>query len=243
MAKPVLAQAGSEVKMTLKQGEAALLTIVIPVLGLVIFGNLKLLPLPPHVTSRVGFILSGAVAFGIMASGMVSQSITVAFDRSYGVLKRLGATPLGRSGVIFGKLAAVATLEIIQLVILVVVASLMGWSYSGDPVYLVIGWVLATSAFTGIGMLIGGNLKAELVLGLSTLLWLVLLGLGSMVVPLTSLPSFLRTIAELLPAASTSYFMVHGLTQGGSVPAWAWINLILWALIAPLAAAKTFKWS
>ena len=243
MAHPVAAQARSEVKMTLKQGEAALLTIVIPVIGLAVFGSVRLLPVPAGVPSRVNFVLAGAIAFGIMASGMVSQSITVAFDRNYGVLKRLGATPLGRKGVVMGKLAAVAAVELIQLVLLLGVGMALGWTPAGNPLFFVAGWVLATSAFTGIGMLIGGTLRAEIVLGLSTLLWLVLLGLGSMVVPLGSLPGAVAFVAKLLPAAGASYFILHGISAPGSVPTWAWIDLVAWGVGAPLLAVRLFKWS
>jgi len=243
MAKPMLAQAASEVKMTLQQGEAALLTLVIPVLGLLVFGSVKFLPVPAGVPSRVNFILAGAIAFGIMASGMVSQSITVAFDRNYGVLKRLGVTPLGRRGIIGAKLAQVVVLEIIQLIVLVVIGSLMGYHPEGNPLIFILGWMLATSAFTGLGLLIGGTLKAELVLGLSTLLWLVLLGLGSMAVPLTSLPGWLAHIAEFLPAAGAAELILHGLAASGPVPLWAVVNLVVWGIGAPLVAVRLFRWS
>jgi ABC-2 type transport system permease protein len=201
MAHPVRAQAGLEVEMVLRQGEALLLTILIPVGGLVVFGHLHFLPVPRGVPSQVNFVLAGAIAFGIMASGMVSQSITVAFDRSYGVLKRLGATPLGRRGIILAKLAAVITLELVQLVILLLVGAAMGWHPEGNVGIFVLGWLAATSAFAGLGLLMGGTLRAELVLGLATLAWLVLLGLGSIVVPLASLPAPLALVAKLHPAA------------------------------------------
>ena len=243
MARPVVAQAKSEVLMSLKQGEASLLNIVIPVLGLAVFGSVRFLPIPSGVPTRVNFILAGTIAFGIMASGMVSQSITVAFDRNYGVLKRLGTTPLGRRGIILSKLAGVVVTELIQLVLLLAVAFLMGYRPAGSPLYFVLGWILATSAFAGIGLLIGGTLRAELVLGLSTLLWLVLLGLGSMVVPLSSLPSAVALFARLLPAAGASELILHGLGAPGAPPLWAVVNLVVWGIGSPIVAARLFKWS
>ncbi|ACU53161.1 ABC-2 type transporter [Acidimicrobium ferrooxidans DSM 10331] len=241
-AHPVRAQAVSELKLVLRQGEAALLTIVIPILGLVLFSKVKVLPVPGGI-SRVNFILNGAITFGIMASGMVSQSITVAFDRSYGVLKRLGMTPLGRSGVIAAKLVAVAGLEIVELVLLLVVGAVLGWHPAGNPIEFVVGWVLATAAFAGVGLVLGGTLRAELVLGLSTLLWLVLLGLGAMVVPLGSLPGPVADIAKVLPAAPAATVLLHGIAVGGSAPLWAWVSLVAWAVVAPVAASRLFRWS
>jgi ABC-2 type transport system permease protein len=243
MAHPVRAQAGLEVEMVLRQGEALLLTILIPVGGLLVFGHLHLVPVPRGVPSQVNFVLAGAIAFGIMASGMVSQSITVAFDRSYGVLKRLGATPLGRRGIILAKLAAVITLELVQLVILLLVGAAMGWHPEGNVGIFVLGWLAATSAFAGLGLLLGGTLRAELVLGLATLAWLVLLGLGSIVVPLASLPAPLALVAKLLPAAGASEMILHGIAAASAPPLWAVLNIVAWGVAAPLAAARLFKWT
>lgn len=243
MAHPVRAQAGLEVEMVLRQGEALLLTILIPVGGLVVFGHLHVVPVPRGVPSQVNFVLAGAIAFGIMASGMVSQSITVAFDRSYGVLKRLGATPLGRRGIILAKLAAVITLELVQLVILLLVGAAMGWHPEGNVGIFVLGWLAATSAFAGLGLLMGGTLRAELVLGLATLAWLVLLGLGSIVVPLASLPAPLALVAKLLPAAGASEMILHGIAAASPPPLWAVLNIVAWGVAAPLAAARLFKWT
>ncbi len=107
----------------------------------------------------------------------------------------------------------------------------------------IVGWVLATAAFAGLGLVIGGTLRAELVLGLSTLLWLVLLGVGSMVVPLTSLPSWIATIARALPAASSATVLLHGIGATGPVPGWAWASLVAWSVIAPVAAVRFFRWT
>jgi len=240
--RAVIAQARAELRLVVRQGEAAMLTLLIPVVGLVLFSKVRLLPVPAGV-SRVNFILNGAITFGIMASGMVSQSITVAFDRSYGVLKRLGMTPLGRAGVIAAKVATVAALEIAELMLLLVVGLALGWHPAGDPLEFVAGWVLATVAFAGIGLLLGGTLRAELVLGLSTLLWLLLLGLGSMVVPLSSLPGPVADVAKALPAAAASTVLLHGIGASGTAPAWAWVSLVAWAVVAPAAAARWFRWS
>ncbi|MHB8189798.1 MAG: ABC transporter permease [Ferrimicrobium sp.] len=242
MARPVVAQARSEISLAIRQGEAALLTLIIPVLGLLVVASVSFVALPPGVPSRVNFALAGVVSFGIMAAGMVAQSIATAFDRNYCVLKRLGATPLGRRGVIVGKLAAVAVLELIQLVILVAVGVALGWHPEGNPLLFIFGWFFATSAFTGLGLIIGGTLRAEVVLGLSNLLMFVLVGVGAMAFPLSSLPGWLQIVAKLLPAAATSTVLLHGMSAGGTVPTWALINLLVWGIGAPLVAIRWFRW-
>ncbi len=241
-ASPIRAQTKAEIALSLRQGEATLLTLIIPVLGLVVVGAVHFFPVPSGVPSRVNFVLPGVIAFGIMASGMVAQSISTAFDRSYRVTKRLALTPLGRRGIIAAKLISVAFIELIELLVLVIVGSLMGWHPEGDPLVFLLGWVFGTAAFGGLGLLIGGTLRAELVLGLSNLLMFVLLALGAMAFPLASLPGFLATFAKLLPAAGLSTVLLHGMGSSSGVPLWAIVNVIAWGILAPLLAMKLYRW-
>lgn len=241
-ASPIRSQTKSEIGLSLRQGEATLLTLIIPVLGLVVVGSVHFFPVPHDVPSRINFVLPGVIAFGIMASGMVAQSISTAFDRSYRVTKRLAITPLGRRGVIVAKLISVATIELIELVILLIVGGLMGWHPQGDPLVFVFGWIFGTVAFGGLGLLIGGTLRAELVLGLSNLLMFVLLALGAMAFPLTSLPGFVATVAKILPAAGLATVLLHGMSSSTAVPLWAVINVIAWGVLSPLLAIKLYRW-
>lgn len=50
-----------------------------------------------------------------MSSAMVSLGIATGFERSYGVLRRLGTTPLGTRRLVFAKVTATLFIEIGQL--------------------------------------------------------------------------------------------------------------------------------
>ncbi len=236
------AQARTEVLMTLRNGEALLLALGIPVLLLVFFSTVEVLPTPAEVVEPVDFLAPGILALAIMSTGLTSLAIATGFQRGYGVLKRLGTTPLSRPGLLAAKIASVLAVELVQVAVLVPVAVALGWRPSGAVGAALGAVLLGTVAFSGLGLLMAGALKPELTLALANGLYLVLLLLGGMVVPLTSLPGPLRAVAQALPAAALSDALRASIGIGTAVPTRAWIVLALWALATPLAAARTFRW-
>ena len=226
--------------MTLRRGESVLLSLGIPVLLLVFFSAIDLVP-----TDRrhpVDFLAPGILALAVMSTAMVGLGIATGFERQYGVLKRLGTTPLGRPALLAAKSVAVLGVEMVQVAVLVAVAALLGWQPSGAVGLAVVAMLLATAAFAGLGLLMAGTLRAEMVLAAANGLYLVLLLLGGMVVPLTKLPAGLRAVARALPAAALSDALHGAFDPASRVPARSWMVLAAWAILAPLAAAATFRW-
>lgn len=236
------AQTRAELTMTLRRGESVLLTLGIPVGLLVFFSLVDVLPKPAGEAHSVTFLAPGILALAIMSTAMVSLGIATGFERQYGVLKRLGSTPLGRPALLGAKTAAIVVLELIQGVILTGAALLLGWHPHGDPALAVLAGLLATVGFAGLGLLMAGTLRAELTLAAANGLYLVLLLLGGMVFPLSKLPSPLRGVADALPAGALSNILHGTLTAGASAGGGAWIVLVAWAVAAPAAAAATFRW-
>jgi ABC-2 type transport system permease protein len=241
-ARPLRAQARAEVLMTLRRGESVLLALGIPVMLLVFFSLVDVLPKPQGVRHAVDFLAPGILALAVMSTAMVSLGIATAFERQYGVLKRLGTTPLGRPALLAAKTAAIVLVELVQVAVLVPVALLLGWHFHGNAAVAVLAVVVATVAFAGVGLLMAGTLRAEVTLAAANGLYLLLLLLGGMVIPLSKLPSGLRVAARALPAAAISDALHGALSTGASVPARAWVVLAVWAVAAPLAAALTFRW-
>ena len=236
------AQVRAELVMTLRNGESLLLAIGIPVLLLVFFSLVDVLPTPDGTREPVDFLAPGILALATMSTGMVNLAIATGFQRGYGVLKRLATTPLSRPALLAAKIVAVLAVELVQVAVLVPVAVALGWRPSASVAAAVAAVVLATVAFSGLGLLLAGSLKPELTLALANGLYLVLLLLGGMVVPLDSLPDLLRTVAEALPAAALSDALRASLGDGDPVPGRAWVVLAGWAAAAPVAAAATFRW-
>jgi len=241
-ARALAAHTLAELRLTLRRGDALLLDLAIPVGLLVFFSLVQVLPLPAGVHRPVQFLAPGILALAVMSTAMVSLGIATGFERQYGVLKRLGATPLGRPSLLAAKTAAVLGVELLQVVVLVGVALALGWSPGGDPALAVPAAVVATVAFAGLGLLMAGSLRAEVTLAAANGLYLILLLAGGMVFPLSSLPAPMADVARLLPSTALAELLHNTLTAGPGPSPEAWIVLAVWALAAPGLAAVTFRW-
>jgi ABC-2 type transport system permease protein len=236
------AQTRTELSLTLRRGESVLLTLAIPVGLLVFFSLVDVLPTPAGVDDPVDFLAPGILALAVLSAAMTGPAIATGFERSYGVLKRLGVTPLGRPALLVAKVLAILVVEAIQVAVLVAVAVALGWRPGGNPLVALGAGALATVAFAGLGLAMAGTLPALTTLAAANGLYLVLLLLGGMVFPLDELPGPLRTFAELLPAAALSEALGAALASPVSVPARPWLVLVVWAVAAPLLAARVFRW-
>ncbi len=228
--------------MTLRRGESLLLAVGIPVVLLVFFSSIAVLPVPAGTRHRVDYLAPGVLALAIMSTGMVSLGIATAFERSYGVLKRLGTTPLTRTDLLAAKTIGVLVVEAVQLALLVPVSIALGWRPSHGVLPGLAAMVLATIAFSGLGLAMAGALRAEAVLAIANGLYLVLLLLGGMVIPLSQLPRPIELFAKVLPASALADALHAALGTGAAVPDRAWVVLVAWAIATPLVAARTFRW-
>lgn len=242
--RPLFGQTGAEIYMTLRRGETLLLTIGIPVVFLVFFSKVSVISTPT--ANPTDFFVPGILALAVMSTSMVSLGIATGFERGYGVLKRLGSTPLGRPRLLGAKIITIIAVELLQAAVLLPVGLALGWNPGGGAGTAIAGAVgailLGSAAFAGIGLLMAGTLRAEVNLAAANGLYLVLLLLGGMIVPLDKLGSGLADFAKLLPAAALSNALHASLGSGASVPAESWIVLAVWAVAAPAAAALTFRW-
>lgn len=238
--RTLVAQTRAELVLTMRRGESLLLVIGIPLLLLGFFAVVDVLPKGDH-AEAIDVLAPGVLALAVMSTAMVHLAIGTAFERQYGVLKRLGSTPLGRPRLLGAKTLSIAVVEALQVVLLVALALALGWDPSLQ-IEAVGAVLLGTVAFAGVGLLMAGTLRGEVTLAAANGLYLVLLLLGGMVVPLTELPDPVRSVAELLPSAALADALIGTLDAGTSVPGKAWIVLGAWALVAPIAAARFFRW-
>ncbi len=239
--KRFTSQLRTELQLTLRNGEQLLLTLGIPVLLLVFFSLVDVLP--TGTDEPIDFLAPGVLALAVMSTAMVSLGIGTGFERSYHVLKRLATTPLGRPRLIAAKIASVAVVELVQFAIIVPVSYALGWS-PVDPNWLlaVCGVLLGTMAFAGIGLTLAGRLRGEINLAAQNGLYLVLLLLGGMVIPFSKLPTGIRQVAHALPSGALADVLRETLGAAGTQPTTSWIVLSVWAVVMPAIAAATFRW-
>ena len=233
------AQTRMELRLLLRNGEQLLLTIVIPTLLLIVFAKAPIADLPKP---RVDFLVPGVLALAVMSTAFTGQAIATGFERRYGVLRRLGTTPLPRAGLLAAKTTAVLAVEVLQVALLVVVGLALGWSPHGSAPAAALLLVLGTLAFSALGLLMAGTLRAEATLGVANLVYLLLLVLGGVAFPLTDFGGGVRHVLELLPIAALTDGLRHALSTSSSLPLHDLVTLCVWAAVAGVLAARLFRW-
>lgn len=235
----IRAQSAMELRQLLRNGEQLLLTVVIPTVLLLLFTAAPVLDLPKP---RVGFLVPGVLALAVMSTAFTGQAIGTGFERRYGVLRRLGTTPLTRTGLLTAKTIGVIGVELLQVAVLCLVGAGLGWRPRGSALAVVGLLLLGTVAFSALGLLLAGTLRAEATLAAANLLYLVLLVLGGVAFPLSDFSGGVRHALELLPISALSDGLRVVLRAGGPVPLHDWLTLLVWAAAGSAAAYRWFRW-
>jgi ABC-2 type transport system permease protein len=237
--KMLAAQYSLELKLLLRNGEQLLLTMFIPITLLV---GLTLLPLGSFGPHRADVFVPAIMALAVVSTAFTGQAIAVAFDRRYGALKRLGATALPVWVIVAGKALAVVTTVFLQAVLFGAIGLALGWRPS--PLSLALGALiiaLGTAVFAAMGLLLGGTLKAEIVLALANLLWFVFAGLGAIVLDGGIMPTALKWVARLTPSGALTEALTRAMTL--SVDWFGLAVLAVWGGIAALCALRWFRFT
>ncbi|MGQ0431967.1 MAG: ABC transporter permease [Microthrixaceae bacterium] len=236
--KPLVAQLRLELTLLARNGESLLLTLGIPVLLLAFFASVDVLPIDGE---PIDFLAPGVLALAVLSTSFVNLAIATGFEREYGVLKRLGTTPLGRPRLLAAKTLSILVVEAVQIGVLWLIALTLGWDPNPKAAF-VAAVILGTVACAGLALCLAGALKALVTLAAANGLYLVLLLLSGMVIPLAELPAPVRAMARALPSGALAEAVRGTLTAGAEVPARAWLVLAAWAVAAPIAATRLFRW-
>lgn len=237
-AKMLAVHARTEVMLTLRNGEQILLTLLIPIALLVGLTLVKIISMPEP---RVDSVVPRVFALAVMSSAFTGQAIALGFDRRYGVLKRLAATALPRWLLVAGRIVAGFTVVLIQLVVLGIIALVLGWSPgAAGLLWTVLLAVFGALAFGALGVLLGGTLKAEIVLALANIIWFVLLLAGGIIVPASSMPAGIASVVELLPSGALTEGMNQALTGAGP-GLQPFVVLAVWGVVAGVVAGRTTR--
>ncbi|MGA4946273.1 ABC transporter permease [Streptomyces cinereoruber] len=235
----IAAQTALETRMLLRNGEQLLLTVIIPSLLLVLFSTVDVVD--TGAGKSVDFLAPGVLALAVMSTAFTGQAIATGFERRYGVLKRLGASPLPRWALMTAKTLSVLVTEVLQVALLTAIALALGWSPHGNPLSVLLLLVLGTAAFSGLGLLMAGTLRAEATLAAANLVFLLLLVGGGVIVPLEKFGAAGDVLA-LLPISALSDGLRDVLQGGAPMPWGDALVLAVWAVLGLGTAAKFFRW-
>ena len=242
LSRQVLAQARMESRLMLRNGEQLLLAVVIPVIvliGGVTAGEHLSLDLE---TSHplVDIFTPGVIALAVMSTSFTSLAIATGFERRYGVIKRLGSSPLPRSGLLAGKVGGLLLVEVLQIIVISAVAFALGWEPDPDAVGVLLAVLVGTAAFDSLGLFLAGALRAEATLAAANLVYLLLLAGGAVVLPISAYGAF-GDVVRWLPSGALGSAMRTALIDSGV--AWRDLGVLLaWTVLGTVLTARTFKW-
>jgi ABC-2 type transport system permease protein len=238
--RQVLAQARMEAKLMLRNGEQLLLAVVIPVIVL-IGGVTGAEHLGLDLSHRpVDVFTPGVLALAVMSTAFTSLAIATGFERRYGVIKRLGSSPLPRSGLLAGKVGGLLVIEVVQVAVVAVVGLLLGWDPADGVVGTLLAVLLGTFAFAALGLFVAGILRAEATLAAANLVYLLLMAGGAVVLPSSSYGAF-GHVTEWLPSGALGGAMRSACLDGGV--GWRDLGVLLaWGALGTVLTARTFRW-
>lgn len=237
----VMAQARFEAATLLRNGEQLIVSLVLPALALLAMAFTQ----SPDLGAgrRIDVAVPGVLALAILSTAFTGQAISTGFDRRYGVLRLLGVSPLGRSGLLAGKAGAVLLVEVIQLGALAVLGLALGWRpVASGLAPTILFWLLGTWVFVALALVLAGWLRAEAVLALANLIWVLLLGLGGVVLPRHLMTEQVAAIVGALPSAALGDGLRAALLTG-RFDAYAALVLFGWGLGATALCLRIFRWS
>jgi ABC-2 type transport system permease protein len=241
-ARRVLRRARWETLLLARNGEQLLLTVVLPVLILIGLTRTTFIDLGVPEAERIDVVMPGVLALAVLSTAFTAQAISVGFDRRYGVLRHLGAGPLGRTGLILARVLAVCVIVLIQAALLSLVGVLLGWSPRGNPLVVAALLVLGVAAFTGLALALAGTVRAEATLALANLLYVLLLIGGGLFVGVGGTSSTWSSITQWLPTGALAGALHDVLTLGQAPASIDLCVLLGWAALSALIAARWFRW-
>ncbi|MAS54585.1 MAG: ABC transporter [Pimelobacter sp.] len=235
--RQVTTQASMEARLMLRNGEQLLLAVVIPVIVLVggVRGADRV-----NLSYGVDTFTPGVLALAVMSTSFTSLAIATGFERRYGVIKRLGTSPLSRTGLLLGKVLALLAVEVLQVAVISAVGFALGWEPDADLLGLLLAVVLGTAAFASLGLLLAGSLRAEATLAAANLVYLLLLAGGAVVLPVSAYGSF-GDVVGYLPSGALGE-AVRAALSDAAIAGRDLLVLAGWAVVGAVATARTFTW-
>ena len=234
----IVALTRTDLQVAARDGEQLLLTLGLPILLLVFFSKVDIVPTGDG--EPVDFLTPGIISLALLSVAFVRLAIGLGFDRGFGAIKRLAITPLRVNEFLASKLATTAILFGIQLILLVAIALAIGWRPQVSitiPLVIMLGLV----AFSGLAFVVASIVEGLTSLALANALYIILLLLSGLVFELERMPGWLQAVVKLLPSTALAELLRSGFS-GTSGAGWAWLCLTFWAVGTPVLAARLFRW-
>ena len=177
-------------------------SFAMPLLFLVIFGagfNRIIGAMTPGV-DFIQFIYPGIIAMTVLMNSVMS-GLSVVWDREFGFLKEILVAPLGRSGIVLGKVTGSATVAVMQGIIMLILAPVIGVSLSPMLVTKLIPMLVILSiSLSGLGVLVASRMRSQQ--GFQIIVQLIifpLIFLSGVFFPVNNVPVWMEVISKINP--------------------------------------------
>ena len=177
-------------------------SFAMPLLFLVIFGagfNRIIGAVTPGV-DFIQFMYPGIIAMTVLMNSVMS-GLSVVWDREFGFLKEILVAPLGRSGIVIGKAIGSATVSVMQGIIMLVLAPIVGVSLNFILVLKLIPTLIIISmSLSGLGILVASRMRSQQGFQLIVQLMIFpLIFLSGVFFPVNNVPPWLEVISKINP--------------------------------------------
>ena len=240
MPDAALTMAGRCVRLSMRQVDALLTSLLLPVLLMLIFVYLFGGAIETG-TDYVTYVVPGVILL-CAGFGSATTAVTVSQDMSGGIVDRLRSLDVGGPSVLAGHVAASVARNAISTVLVIAVALAIGFRPDAGPLEwlavagVLLAFVLAMSALSAaLGLLAGSPEAANGI----TFLILFLPYASSAFVPVDTMPSWLQGFAEhqpVTPVIETLRGLLLDAPTGDPWTALAWCGGILAVSLAASGA-------
>ncbi len=177
-------------------------SLAFPLLFLVIFGagfGKVIGSLSPGV-NFMQFMYPGIVAMSVLTSSLFA-GVSVVWDREFGFLREILVAPIGRTGIVIGKAMGAGVTALLQVVIMLVLAPVLGVDLDVRIVLELIPIVILLSlGLAGLGILFASFMTSQQGFQLVIqLLIFPLIFLAGVFFPVNQVPQWLEVISKVNP--------------------------------------------
>ncbi len=176
--------------------------IFMPLVFLVIFGagfSNMIGNLMPGV-NFIKFVYPGIIAQTVLQSSIFS-GMSIVWDREFGFLKEILVAPLGRSGIVLGKVFGAAATALMQSAIMLILAPFLSISLTPLMVLQLLPvLILISISLSGLGVLIASRMRSQQ--GFQMVIQIIvfpLMFLSGIFFPVNNVPAWMMVISKINP--------------------------------------------
>ncbi len=236
-----------ELKLFLREPQAAFFTLVFPLMMLFIFGSIYGNE-PSTFFGGFGSVdvsVPAYTALIIATSGLLSLPIVIVVYREYGILRRFRATPLHPLNILVAQVGVIFLMTALGMILLVIAGKLVyNLRFAGNPINIVIAFIISSFSFFSLGFIFASVLPTMRTSQTITMaLYFPMIFLSGATIPREVFPANIQKYAEILPLTHIVN-LLRGLWIGNS-----WNQhlkevgiLAMLFVLGIIISAKTFRW-